>query len=782
MYVLRVGALAAMLVLSAALFAQTIDPTFQLPTVLRQGEVKMIRPAPDGKLYVLGDFDYYGTRAVGDLVRLTSTGQHDPTFNAGFPEDMTVREVEVLSDGRVLVVANSIIVGMPEMYMLDSNGNLLGALSDNDGSIYAATVEPLSDGTYLLGDYDGSVWRLDGFDRDPDFRLVTDNLITDIEVLGSKIYVCGHFNNVYDSADADSGYNRNHVARFNFDGSVDQSFNANTGLTSFGRPARILVQPDGKVIPLNAYSIFTGTNGSIRLNSDGSLDAGFAFGYPSFVIEDAYYNSGKITAVSNRRIVRVNADGSADNSFQPVVFDPGIVRIMTLSDNSVVAGNMVRGTYGMARYDNSGTKIGFSAQLMRYGIINAMDRTATSIFIAGDFIKVNNHLTRNVARLNPNGSVLTKFKVSTVYSPVIGIDAFADAKSIIGTATSLYRLVHDGTFDPSFNYVNPGLPYISEFIVQNDGKVLVGAPAKIFRVNTNGSKDLSFNAAIGGLTGANYFDFDLDRATGKILFSGQYTGGPSPQTSNLTRLNPNGSIDPSFVAQFELPNSYSAFERVSFIDNLNVIGTGLSVYHHEGESYYAIRINADGQVDDTFLENYIGGQQDYGNWEVIHKFGDRVILGINYFYSQQGRIEVLSQDGVIDEDFRFPSNMVVDLLTNFYSDNTTDLFVLGQMTTTVLPGRTSIIKLNYTPASPLASTARSAETLAFYPNPSKDFITLSSDDEATVAIFDQTGYKVLSHEAGNDSRTVDVTRLPQGRYIIQLTSKSGITREQFFKE
>ncbi len=762
-------------------FAQTFDPAFTPPLVLRQAYVKMIKEAPGGNFYVAGDLDYYGTQPVGKIVRLTSTGHLDASFQTDLPSKYDYEHIDVLPNGNLLVVGTNRVAGTTDLFLLAPDGSILRTI---DEILQPFSTEVLPDGSVLVGDLDGRVRRLTpSLTLDPDFGLVGDNVVTDIEVLGSQIYVSGLFEYVYDSVGASSGYERWGIARFNMDGTVDQSFNATPSMASFQRVDGILVQPDGKVIPHSKwFRPGNVANGAIRLNADGSRDTGFNFVYPSLGFEDAYYNNGKITVVTNRRIVRVNDDGSVDNSFQNVIYDPADVRMLLLPDNSMVAANLARGTYGMAKYDNTGTSLGFSAQLMRYGIINVMDRTAESIYIGGEFIKVNDHMTRNVARLNPNGSVLKKFVVSTLYQPVTGIEAFANARAIVSSGQKLYRVGHDGAFDPSFNYVNPGLPSLSKFIVQNDGKILVGGPSKIFRLNNNGSKDLSFNAAIGGFTNAFEFDFDLDRSTGKIIYMGLYDGSPDPGTTNLRRLNPNGSIDAAFVPQFgfNLPGG-SRIDKVMFLDNLDLLVTGFHVYSYNGHPYQAMKVDDTGSVDTEFLDNSAGVRSGYLWWEDLHRFGNRLLLSYYHFYMEQGSSDVMFLDGTTDEDFQYPSGMRFHVLPRYFSDNATELFALGQITPGDGTVRTSIVKLFVNPPVSSAMILAKTSAISFYPNPASDFITVTTAQPGHVAIYNKAGKEILSEKV-DESSTLNISSLPKGQYILQIITGGNVQRQQLIKE
>ena len=70
------------------------------------------------------------------------------------------------------------------------------------------------------------------------------------------------------------GANRNGLARVNPDGSLDGSFNPDTG--SVGIDVRSIVQSDGRILLGGGFSTVNGAlNGIARLNADGSFDGSF---------------------------------------------------------------------------------------------------------------------------------------------------------------------------------------------------------------------------------------------------------------------------------------------------------------------------------------------------------------------------------------------------------------------------------------------------------------------------------------------------------------------------
>src|SRR5262249_20851844 len=133
----------------------------------------------------------------------------------------------------------------------------------------------------------------------------------------------------------------NGIARLNSNGSVDSGFDPGTGVTGtipgFSTELEcIVVQPDGKVL---IGGVFTSVNGTsrtrfARLNANGSLDTGFnpVLVYPGIpdyaerVRSVVLQPDGKlliggdfisVNGTNRNRIARLNSDGSLDTSFDP---------------------------------------------------------------------------------------------------------------------------------------------------------------------------------------------------------------------------------------------------------------------------------------------------------------------------------------------------------------------------------------------------------------------------------------------------------------------------------
>jgi uncharacterized delta-60 repeat protein len=221
-----------------------------------------------------------------------------------------------------------------------------------------------------------------------------------------------------------------------------------------------------------------------------------------------------------RRLVRLSAGGSIDNSFSVSVNTAGIVnRIVVQQDGKII--------------------------------------------VAGDFQFVNAAPRNRIARFNADGSLDTTFNIGTgANAPILALALQPDGKILIGGIFTAYngvprnrvaRLNADGSLDETFNPVRGFAT--NEIVIQSDGKILlagVAAPAlnsyqtSIVRLNPNGSLDSSFGAGVSGTARAVRLQAD-----GKILLGGVVSFLP-PATPNqftlgmIIRVNQDGTIDSTF--------------------------------------------------------------------------------------------------------------------------------------------------------------------------------------------------------------------------------------------
>lgn len=361
-------------------------------------------------------------------------------------------------------------------------------------------------------------------------------------------------------------------------GTIDATFNPVPGPNN-GIYASAL-QNDGKILIVGLFTAFNGAPAYriARLNPDGTLDVTFTTGAGAnnTVNTVVIQNDGKILIGGNfsaydgtarKGIARLNADGSIDNTFNPGTGANDYYNDMYDPD----------GNYSNTLYNGSVYAIAVQAD--------------GKILVGGAFQTFNGVPGNDFVRLNSDGSVDMSFIVGLGFrgyqvdewalsyhlsnGSVRKIAIQSDGKIIVGggyrtydnaTRSRIARLNSDGSIDLTFD---PGTgvdevayfdtPFIYDMTILNDGRIIVVgsftmyngfASGRIARINSDGSFDPTFVSGTGFGTSlfpsVNAFAMSI-QSNGKIVVGGgfnNYNGNPS---SRITRLNADGTIDPTFV-------------------------------------------------------------------------------------------------------------------------------------------------------------------------------------------------------------------------------------------
>lgn len=291
-----------------------------------------------------------------------------------------VYTVRIQGDGEAIIGGDfTTINGVSQPYLarLDAHGSVDAnftptvLMEGSTASIWALAIQP--DSKIIIA---GRFTSIDGAARNCVARLNSNGSLDasfDAGSLGDQfvfaiamqqdgmIVVGGEFTSV-------GGYLRNGVARLTTIGSVDTSFNPGSGMN----PVRsLLVQPDGKIV--------AGGISMIRMNADGSADNTFSASVSSFVHSMSLQPDGKIViggdftsvgSVSRNHIARINSNGTLDDAFD------------------VGAGTDAPGN--------------ISVRTVRVQLDG-------SVLISGNFSAVDSTARNGLAKLNSNGSLNTEF-------------------------------------------------------------------------------------------------------------------------------------------------------------------------------------------------------------------------------------------------------------------------------------------------------------------------------------------------------------------------------------
>jgi uncharacterized delta-60 repeat protein len=329
------------------------------------------------------------------------------------------------------------------------------------------------------------------------------------------------------------GQPHNGLARLNPDGTVDTSF----GPALNGPVYCLAVQADGKVLVGGAFTTFSGQAQNLiaRLNADGTLDGAFNpdptfAGGVARVMGLAVQADGKILAVGNFEgvpglispyLVRLNADGTPDAGFNQKGL--GETLMMALQPDGKI---LVGVGAGVGRLNADGTwDAGFSGPSGDSDVGCLALQADGKILVGGYFTAFGGQTRPCLARLNVDGTLDVQFApgLSPSYGYYVSSVAVqADGKIVAGGLFSsvggqprncIVRLNADGSLDSGFNVGSDA--DVQSLTLQANGEILVGGlfaslggqPRSFFgRLNatTNASQSLGVDgSAITWLRGGS---------------------------------------------------------------------------------------------------------------------------------------------------------------------------------------------------------------------------------------------------------------------------------------
>ncbi len=478
------------------------------------GWVYAIEAATDGSgdIYVGGDFTHYDGSPSSGIVRLNSDGSLDTAFDVGRGFVSTVLSIAMAEDG-----TGDVYVGGAFNRYNKKSANKFLRLNSN-----ASIDENFNTGWGFDGNVETIVPALDGT---------------------GAVYIGGAF----------TRYNRslgNSLVRVLNDGSVNSVFGHGSG---FDKPVFAIASANDDsegIYVAGEFSTFDSRkrNNIVKMNNDGTLDSGFHSGSgtngPINAIVAANDGTGdvyvggsftKYDGIPIRDIARLNGDGSLDQDFDPGSGFNREIRVMALagngSGNIYVGGEFVSfdgiSRYRIARLNRDGTldrrfrtDPGFNGPV--FAIAVADDGT-DDIYVGGSFTGYDGIPTRNIARLNSDGSLDRAFDVGSGFSR----DAAYFNKPTIVTGLAFENGESDIYAVGSFTH------YDGEF------------SNKIARINPDGTLDPGFIPRNGFNNMIDSVALAVD-GSGDIYVSGQFSRAAGISAHGVARLNDDGSPDTGF--------------------------------------------------------------------------------------------------------------------------------------------------------------------------------------------------------------------------------------------
>lgn len=493
--------------------------------------------------------------------------------------------------------------------------------------------------------------------------------------------------------------------RFNFN---DDTLNPNWN--GFPHGSKVKVLPSGKVlwcgssnassIYVEAYSDYYYANNFLRFNADGTIDNTFGpvyfqNGNNGFVHDFAVQSDGKIIVVGTftgnvngvpcNHIVRLNPDGSVDETFiQGTGFIGNALAVAVLSDDTIIVGGRI------ADYDGH-----FCQYIAKLGVNGTFDSSffdkvwgsTFDYFVfaltvtSDDHIYVGGNFTKRIAKLASDGTIDATFagNIGTGFNDrVAAIAVQSNGKVLVGywgtqfnssAANKLVRLEADGTLDATFGTVGVNFEQYNngpmDIAIQGDGKILVGgwfvsfdeeAQRFLARFNTDGTLDTTLDIAnkfaYAGYAGPRINGVAVSGTDIFVAHSLYYY--EDTKLYGISKLNSTGALQSGF--------NVPATSNIDLLcDGSGPLGMGMAfqpvnklIYVCESNRYdglkYIRRFNMDGTEDETFHLAQVSGMIRV----VAVQSTGKIIIGGD-FYNIDGidsnYLARLNSDGTLDASF-----------------------------------------------------------------------------------------------------------------------------------
>lgn len=472
----------------------------------------------------------------------------------------------------------------------------MAVAEDGSGDVY------LAGGGDAYGDVPliGGIFRLnvDGtidsqFDPGSGFT----DTVSALEVAGDgsgDIYVGGYLRKF-------NGLSIDSLVRLNADGSIDLGFDPGAIPAGGGAAGVSVIVPvkdgTGDIYVGGAFEALRGTTTGhlLRLNSDGTVDPGFATGagFDLYVFCAAMardgsgdvYVGGSFTTYDGTpvgKVVRLNSDGSLDAAFSTDSSIDGYVEELAVAEDGsgdLYIGGRIETFDGVPagvvlRLNSDGSRdLSFDAgradSSSPYAIEVVPDGSG-DLLVGGRFSTIDSQATGAMIRLNPDGSLDSSVDFGTGIGDgtvrAIALDYDGAGNTLV--AGSFYdfdgvgvrhiaRLRADGSLDPILGTgagfsrsvyslvpdpTGSGKVYAAGWFRRYDGK----PASRVARLSPAGELDLSIPDSDGPNFTVNAIGLASD-GSGDIYIGGGFTRVGTNWVSRIARLNQDGSFDAAFA-------------------------------------------------------------------------------------------------------------------------------------------------------------------------------------------------------------------------------------------
>ena len=591
------------------------------------GTVVTLALQPDDKIVIGGDFTSFNQQPRLRIARLNPDGSLDPSFNPKAALNGRVGALALDSARRILVAGNFTEfsgVALDRFLRLNPDGSLdedfsPGIFPDKRVPSLAVAAEDRVwiNALFDFGELGLVLMNADG-SRAPSvysgyfLTAGTRTINAIVPAPDGRVYAVGSFTAIGDSI---ASVGRQRVARLNPDSSLDDDFDTSKGPNAF--VTSLALQPDGLLLIGGNFTSVAGktANRVARLFGNGTLDQSFNAGSgPDATVTATALQTGGNLLIAGR--------------FTTVDQKPrrGVARLL-VAPTPQTAPTFTTVPASQTKYE--GMEVIFTSWAEGYPAPRYEWHFKGQPIVGG----TSRTLLLRDLRLTDGGEY------------TVTVSNSAGSISAPATLTMLPARISPGSVDISFATPFKEYAHIYQAALQGDGKILAVpgglADGKTFssvvvRFNPDGSLDERYHGPEERLLVPNTI---LPLPDGKALL-GRWNG--------VTRLNADGSIDPTFTTLSLHQGSVPALALQA--DGKIVIGGGFNTVELVPYPYLA-RLNADGTLDEAFKP---GEGPDGAVGQVVLQPDGRILIGGSFLrvdnHARKG-LARLNSAGTLDPSF-----------------------------------------------------------------------------------------------------------------------------------
>lgn len=757
-----------------------------------QNQIYVVAPLKDGTVIIGGHFAQYGNSPAYNLVHVNSEGTLLRVFE-GMSVNHGVLVVKELTSGQILTGGNfssvmrysltenlpinlvshspgfieaiaetsdfKIVVGGSFKQISSTNQNSI-AIIDQDGNVDSSfrprvNSAPLFGANNMVisrnhqvvtGGNDFNFNAFDGIDRTFIKLDKNGNLLDNFSLPFSNDshFIC--FESINNNSLLISGFIKTpggivDLMKIHADGSPDVKFNNNIGTATDGVAQRMHFT--GKDIFIGGnFNSFNGvpSQSFIILNHDGTVKQAFNSMPGSSQITDfALQSTGKVIAIGEFHfpnqfsgIIRLNTDGTVDNSFAPVAFNNFLCLTIDKDDRIYVGGQFSNGKMLRRFHPNGGEDLAFfQGNLLKntkwtrtnYGVF-AIDILPTNeLVLGGAFDEYNNETVHGLLVVDKEGA---NFRTP---SPLLSPSSHVQTVKYLGS-----------------NF------YVAGKLSFDDGKKVNGLGR--FKLNKDEIKQPD-----------PPLDFRIANA--------------SESSIDLSWLDKTDAEDTYEIERNEAPD-----EKFQQIESSPANWTAMidSVHSDKPETNYRIRsVNEKGASSYVYLKKLSSNAPGPVTLLTISQIAPEV-LELNWAHNSEDEHGFIVQravdDGIQFENIGFTETGVTHLQdANAKQGHTYFYHVVAFNDAGLSLGASA----KFSVVTKVETASKSA--LSIYPNPCSNILHIASDSSIdNIRIFDQLGQTILNKNcSGEQFYELNTGELSSGVYWLRCRSRDTIFTKMFFK-